>query len=139
MDAKDYISVAHDLCRTGAEAHWRTAANRAYYAAMLVIRDAFQRWGLSPPSQSLVHQLVRQRLFTSRDADVKTIGRLLDELRHLRRLADYDTASLPVFLTDAEAINAVRRARTALTLFDAIDTDLPRRNAVLVEIQRVFP
>jgi hypothetical protein len=106
---------------------------------MLEIRDAFTRWGLSVPPPPVVHDTVRRRLNTSKDADMRLIGRMLDELRHLRRRADYETTNVPQFGSNAEAIAAVRRAEDALSLFDAIDRDAPRRNTILAEIRAVLP
>ena|SRR5437868_4846584 len=139
MDAREFLTVARDTSQRATEAYWRTAASRAYYAVMLVIRDAFLRWGLSKPSPTIVHQSVRQRLYTSRDPDMKTIGRLLDRLRDLRLIADYETTAAPSFATNAEAIVTVQRAEKVLSLFDAIDSHVGRRKAILAEIQRVFP
>jgi hypothetical protein len=139
MRGRDFLAVARDSCRQGTEAHWRTAAGRAYYAAMLEVRDAFTRWGLSVPPPQFVHDVVRRRLYCSRDGDMKMIGQLLDALRALRRLADYQTAPVSQFVSDAQAIAAVRWAENVLSLFDAIDADSPRRTGILAEIRAVLP
>ena len=133
------MTVARDACGRASEANWRTAANRAYYGTMLEIRDAFTRWGLSVPPPAVVHTLVLQRLFTSKDGDMKLVGRMLDDLRRLRRLADYETGVVWQFASKAEALGAVRRAEKALALFDAIDADASRRSTILAEIQAVHP
>jgi hypothetical protein len=106
---------------------------------MLEIRDAFIRWGLSASPPAFVHVSVRQRLYTSKDRDMKLIGQMLDLLRDLRKLADYDTSTLVQFANNAEAVAAVQRADDALALFDAIDVDAPRRNTIAAEIRAVFP
>jgi hypothetical protein len=139
MGGREFLSVARDSSRGPTEAYWRTAAGRAYYAVMLEIRDAFIRWGLSAPPRRVVHVSVRQRLYTSKDGDMKQIAQLLDPLRDLRGMADYDTSALPKFATNAEAVAAFQRAVDALALFDAIDTDLQRRSTIAAEIRAVFP
>jgi hypothetical protein len=139
MDGRDFLPVAQSASRGPSEAYWRTAVSRAYYAVMLELRDAFIRWGLSAPPQPFVHVAVRQRVYTSRDADMKGIGRMLDVLRDLRKLADYDTSTVRQFKDNAEAVAAVQRARDALALLDAIQADQPRRDTIAAEIRAVFP
>jgi hypothetical protein len=139
MDGREFLPVAQGASRGPTEAYWRTAAGRAYYAVMLELRDAFTRWGLSAPPQPFVHVAVRQRVYTSRDADMKRIGRMLDVLRDLRKLADYDTAAVRQFKDNAEAVAAVQRARDALALFDGIEADRLRRDTIAAEIRAVFP
>jgi hypothetical protein len=139
MGGREFLTVARDVCGRGTEAYWRTAAGRAYYAAMLEIRDTFTRWGLSVPPPPVVHDTVRRRLYTSKDVDMKLIGQMLDELRRLRRLADYETTHLPEFASASHAIAAVKRSEDALFLFDAIDGDVQRRNIILAEIRAVLP
>jgi hypothetical protein len=139
MDGKEFLQVAQDCSNRANESYWRTGASRAYYAAMIEILDAFTRWGLSKQPSGSVHQSVRQRLYTSRDTDMKLIGRLIDYLRDLRKLADYEMATQPYFASNHEAATAVQRSTDAISLFSAIDADPVRRNAIQAEIQRVLP
>lgn len=139
MKGRAFLTVARDACQRLSDAYWRTAAGRAYYALMLEIRDAFTAWGLSAPLPSAVHVSVRQRLYTSKDGDIKQIGRTLDHLRDLRKLADYDTSAPIQFATKTEAVAAVQHADDALALFDAIGADVKRRTTIAAEIRAVFP
>ena len=139
MDGREFLPIARDLSQGATEAYWRTAAGRAYYAVMLEIRDAFIRWGLSAPPQRSVHISVRQRLYTSKDGDMKQVAQMLDLLRDLRGMADYETSSPAKFATNVEALAAVQRAVDALALFDAIDANTPRRTTIAAEIRAVFP
>src|SRR5688572_15836389 len=90
MRGKEFIAVARSVSQLPTESDWRTAANRAYFAAMIELRDAFRRWGLSAPPHGSVHQLIRKRIYTSADKDMKQIGIMFDRLLTLRQKADYD-------------------------------------------------
>src|SRR5437764_6462967 len=78
MDGRAFLTVARDNLSGNSEAHWRSAAGRAYYALMLEVRDSLVAWGLSPSTRGGVHQYIRLRVFTSTDADMKRIGQALD-------------------------------------------------------------
>ncbi len=139
MGGRDFLAVAREAARGASEAHWRTAASRAYYALMREVRDAMTSWGLSRPAPSQVHQLVRRRLFTSTDPDAKRIGITLNELRDSRSRADYETDAPHEFAAAAGGRQAVQWAADALKLFDAITADIPRRDTIAAEIRAVLP
>jgi hypothetical protein len=139
MDGRDFLAVARETVRGPTEANWRTTSSRAYYAVMLVLRDSFVRWGLSAAPLASVHQLTQRRLFTSKDGDVKQIGRFLQRLRDSRVIGDYELTGRPEFLTDVEARRMIRTAESALALFDAIQADTLRRDIIAAEIRAVFP
>src|SRR5205085_3173874 len=120
-------------------AHWRTAAGRAYYALLLEIRDAMTSWGISAPNPSQVRQLVRRRLFASSDPDVKRIGIVLDDLRGSRNRADYETAVPHEFVAATGGRQPVQWSTDALTVFDTVAADRPRRDTVTAEIRAVYP
>src|SRR5690348_5967381 len=139
MNGREFLAVARDAARGGTEAYWRTAAGRAYYALMLVLRDAMTGWGLSKPTQNQVHQLVLRRMYVSTDPDMKQIGIWLDELRQARARADYEMSALAEHATDSGARWAIRQAAAALALFDAIEADAPRRSAIAAAIKAILP
>jgi hypothetical protein len=139
MRGREFLAVARELARQTTEAHWRAASGRAYYALLLELRDAMTGWGLSQPVPSQVHQLVSRRLFVSADQDVKQIGIWFDQLRKARGRAEYETWPLVEFASDAGAKWAIQRAADALTLFDAIEADIPRRDAIAAAIKAVLP
>src|SRR4051794_14814347 len=139
MNGRDFLAVAREVIRGATEAHWRTTAGRAYYSLMLVLRDTFVQWGLSAPSRAGVHEIILRRVYTSKDRDMKQIGQWLHRLRDLRVTGDYETDARPEFLSDVEAQRMVQTAQKALALFDAINADVPRRDAIATEIKAVFP
>jgi hypothetical protein len=139
MEGRDFVAVAREAARGPTEAHWRTAASRAYYGLLLEIRDAMTAWGLSRPAPSQVHQLVRRRLFTSTDPDMKRVGIWLDDLRESRSRADYETDAPYEFVSASGGWRAVRWADDALKLFDAINADTQRRATIAAEIRAVLP
>ena len=139
MDGRAFLTVAREVVRGATEAHWRTAAGRAYYALVIELRDAMTRWGLSRPIPSHVHQIVRRRVYASSDADMKQIGRWLDRLRDSRNEADYEMGALVEFATDSGTNGSISRASGALKLLDLILADIPRRDSIAAEIQAVLP
>jgi hypothetical protein len=106
---------------------------------MLEVRDGMTRWDLSPPPLASVHQSVRRRCYATRDVDLKQVGIHLDTLRSHRGVADYETTAAPAFAKSTKAHDLIRIATLALTLFDALDADVPRRVAVYADIQKVNP
>jgi hypothetical protein len=139
MRGRDFLTVAREPVRGSTEAHWRTAAGRAYYAPLLEVRDAMAAWGIRRPVPSQVHQLVRRRLFASTDADSRRIGIALDDLPESRSRADYETSAPHEFSTVAGGRQAVQWSTDALKLFEAILLDQPRRDAISAEIKAVLP
>src|SRR5437899_12670360 len=92
MNGRDYLTVARELAAGPTEAHWRTAAGRAYYALMIECRDALRRWGFVPAARDNVHTFVRLRLTFAAYPDLKKIGDALDRLVQWRNYADYQLA-----------------------------------------------
>src|SRR5438067_13324693 len=117
MQGREFLAVAKEVARGMTEAHWRTAAGRAYYALLLEVRDAMTAWGISRPSPSQIHQLVRRRLFASTDPDAKRIAIALEEWRDSRNRADYETRVPHEFISAAGGHRRVQWATDALQLF----------------------
>src|SRR5687768_9227637 len=90
IDGRAFLDVARDLALGKHEAHWRSAAGRAYYALLLECREALRRWGISSPSGHGVHSFVRLRLLYCPDQGVKNLGYRLERLLKVRNSADYD-------------------------------------------------
>jgi uncharacterized protein (UPF0332 family) len=90
MDAHDYLTLAETLVGGSAEAEWRSAVSRAYYAAFHVARRLFQQCGFTVPRAEKAHTYLAFRLTNSGHAEVQTAGRNLDILRTQRNQADYD-------------------------------------------------
>src|SRR5437870_398756 len=101
---------------------------------MLESREALFRWGFSLTAGKNVHHWVRLCFIYCANADLKVIGRALEELVWLRTRADYDLAS-PLFASAAKARAAIQQAASALALLDQIEAD-PARRAVAISAIR---
>jgi hypothetical protein len=82
FDPLTFLALARDLAAGSAEeANLRTAVSRAYYAIFLVIRD----W-VGLVGRDRVHHKILQVLGRRNQ---QGIGTLLNDLRRLREIADY--------------------------------------------------
>ena len=135
MDGRAFLEVARELASGATEAHWRTAAGRAYYALMLEGRAFLQRWGFAAGPRENVHAFVRLKFMYASDPDLKQVGWALDLLSQLRNEADYQPAS-PGSFTTADRVNlAISDAARAIDLLDQIDGDAARRAAAIASIR----
>src|SRR5437773_4837445 len=123
MIGRRFLDVAVDLVRGTTEAHWRSAAGRAYYALLVEARDLIAQWGLSPPPRDKTHHALRHRFFAANDADLAQVSRDLEALGRTRNSADYDTALPGVFANDSRANDVIRIASAAITLLDAVNAN----------------
>jgi hypothetical protein len=139
MQGRAFLDIAQELANGATEAHWRTAAGRAYYALMLEGRDALLRWSFTIPPRDNVHTFVRLRFTFAGNPDLKHIGYDLDDLSRLRNQADYRLATVGVFALPNTAFDAVDQARAALALLDQVDGDPSRRAAAIAAIQAAWP
>jgi uncharacterized protein (UPF0332 family) len=115
MNWRDYLSLATRLVKENAEADWRTAVSRAYYAAFHTARQLFADLNFSVPRADRAHQYLVFRLSNSGESAVEQAGRNLDTLRRLRNRADYD--GVPA-LTQSQATAAVQLAETIIQELD---------------------
>jgi hypothetical protein len=129
------LTVARDLAAGPAEAHWRAAAGRAYYALFHECLSALQRWGFSLPRRDNAHAVVRLRFTYATSPDVQAIGWSLDGLVQLRNEADYRLAIPGKFATRRLAEHAIDDAHAAIALLDQIDGDPHRRAAAIASIR----
>jgi hypothetical protein len=139
MNGREFLSIARELLRGGTEAHWRSAAGRAYYALFLEARDSLTRWGFAPPPHAQVHHFVRSRLNTPVNPDLRAIGPKFDLLGTLRTKADYRIAVPAEFIDRARAAAAVIDADNAIKRIDQVESDPARRAAVVAALQAAFP
>jgi uncharacterized protein (UPF0332 family) len=115
MNWRNYLFLASRLTTGNAEADWRTAVSRAYYAAFHVARQLFVDLNFVVPRADRAHQYLVFRLSNSGEPSVEQVGRDLDTLRRLRNRADYDEVP-PV--TAAQATAAVQLAETIIRVLD---------------------
>jgi hypothetical protein len=139
MKGRAFLEVARELVQGGTEAHWRSAAGRAYYTIMLECRETLRRWGFIIPGGPGIHNFLRLRLSQTTDADLKRLGNALDRLSQLRNYADYELPASPSFQNSSKANDAIVRATDALTLLDAIERDPARRANATAAIQAAWP
>jgi hypothetical protein len=138
MRGRDFLDTASRLTRMNAESDWRSAIGRAYYALYLECRDALRRWGFAIPPRSS-HRDVYQHISFPNNVDLARIAKAFSNLSSVRNRADYDLAPHWMFASSAATIDAVREARDAITLLDAIDADPARRAQAITDIRAVFP
>ena len=81
MNPRKLLDVAKRLLTRSAEEDWRTAANRSYYAVLLICRDVLAKWGFFAPITDKLHSFVRVRFFLTPNSDLMPIGRLGTVLR----------------------------------------------------------
>jgi hypothetical protein len=121
------------------EAHWRSAAGRAYYALLLEGREALARWGFALPPHHQLHAFARLRFSYAAVPDLKIIGDAVDRLGQLRNRADYDLNPSRWFASSARAHRALTDADAALALLDQIDVDSSRRSLAIAAIRAAWP
>jgi hypothetical protein len=139
MRGKAFLATAQHLLTRPGEADWRMAAVAAYYALMLEGRDALSRWGFAAPAHAAVHAFVRLRFFVPSHADLRAVGRTLDELVRLRNAANYQIAHPGAFATNRAATTALAEAGTAVTLLEQLGADAARQAAARAAIHAAFP
>jgi uncharacterized protein (UPF0332 family) len=116
MDFRDFLPVAAALANGTAEAEWRSATSRGYYAAFHVARRLLLALGFRVPRADRAHGYLWLRLSNAGVPQVQTAGRLLNDLRRERNRADYDDHYT---LIQGKAAQNVRFAEDAIRLFDS--------------------
>jgi hypothetical protein len=82
-----------------------------------------------------VHAWVRLPLVYAADANLKQIGKVLEDLVRLRNQASYDLTPLPQFASPDAAQDAIQEAVDALALLDGIESDPVRQAAAIATIR----
>jgi uncharacterized protein (UPF0332 family) len=87
FDWNKFIELAKNLHLQKTEECFRTAISRVYFGIFCIIRNYK---GYKGYKKSNVHSKVIEALITSEDPNEQEIRKMLDELRRVRNLADYD-------------------------------------------------
>lgn len=127
FDPRDNLRLARDLdsqasgAPTPSEAALRVCYGRAYYSAFLVVRERLARLGFVVPQEGS-HQWVAQKLKTSRDNTLRSLGMQLAAMRHERHHADYDLQDQRPFAPGKGHVAAVRAEQWIRTLDTVTDS-----------------
>jgi uncharacterized protein (UPF0332 family) len=126
MNWRDLLPLAARLAAGTAEADWRSAVSRVYYAAFHIARRLLADLNFTVPRADRAHQYLVFRLSNCGDSTTEQAGRDLETLRRLRNRADYDDAPA---VTQAQAAAAVRLAEGIIRALDAVRLE-PTRTQV---------
>jgi uncharacterized protein (UPF0332 family) len=132
MNWRDFLVLAARLATGSAEAEWRSAVSRAYYAGFHVARRLLSNLRFTVPRADRAHQFLVYRQSNCGEPAVEQAGRDLETLRRLRNRADYDES--PAF-TPPQASAAVQVAEGIIQALDTADQDPVRtriRDAMIV-------
>lgn len=135
MNGRAFLEPARDLIGHATEAHRRSAAGRAYYAAFQEARATLERWGLVVPPRENIHAAVRLRFSYASHPDLRSVGIWLEDLVRLRNEADYRLASPGRFHDEREAKIAIVKASALIDLLDAIEADPIRRAEAIATLR----
>ena len=123
FDPEAWLEVAELCCHTArqaaAEAHLRSALNRAYYAALLVTKRRIeQALGTGAVPRARTHHAIL-RAVRSGGPRFEHIHRVLQRLREFREAADYELRTGPlawntVYSQVQESRNLIRRHLKAI-------------------------
>ena len=133
MTGRDFLPVAFALAADPAEAAWRSAISRAYYAAFHVARELLTDLGFTVAGGSGAHDYLWLRLQNSGDLQVKHAGSDLNALRGQRNKADYE---LRRALAQAIARNEVKVAEQ---IIQTLETAAPEPTCTqITDAMKVF-
>jgi uncharacterized protein (UPF0332 family) len=90
MDPRDFLTLAKSLQSGKAEAEWRTAISRSYYAGFHAARQLLLGWGFQIGRTDQAHVGITRRLAAASVVELATASRELSDLRSKRNAADYD-------------------------------------------------
>lgn len=138
MTGREFLDTARRLTLLTAEADWRSAVSRTYYALYLECREALRRWGFVIPQRGS-HREVGLRLSVPVNVDLNSIAKVFQRLSSERNRADYDLSRQAIFLVATPSINLLGDARKAIALLDAVEADPARLKQAVADIRAAFP
>ncbi|HEY8506037.1 MAG TPA: HEPN domain-containing protein [Gemmataceae bacterium] len=131
MNERDFLALASRLAAGSAEAEWRTAVSRAYYAAFHAARRLLSELGFRVPRADRAHSYLFLRLQNCGEPAVQQAGIALTHLRQTRNHADYD---LHRSFTQPSARDQVQISERILLSLDAARMD-PVRTRITTAIR----
>lgn len=92
FDWLEYFQIAEKFLTQAeyehnSQAYYRSSISRAYYSVFCILRNTKK---LNDSKKGNIHKYLIDLLKKSHNEDEIYIGTILDELRYLRNLADYD-------------------------------------------------
>src|SRR5262245_7223127 len=138
MVGRDFLEVARRLVSGPTEADRRSSVSRSYYSLFIECRDALLRWGFNFPQRDS-HREVQRRFTFPKHPDLNRIADVLSQLVSHRNSADYGMTGARHGFDAAAAADAEAKARSALSVLDALDADPARRAAAVAAIRGALP
>jgi hypothetical protein len=137
MDPRDFLIVAQEMLARGGAAGFRTAVNRAYYAAYNVGVAILADEGVYLAPDTRAHADLREFLRRSGDRMLARVSTELGTLHRQRKRADYDIRASDVEgRSTAEA--AVQMARRLIRNLEEFSGQDPASKQPAVEAMRRF-
>jgi uncharacterized protein (UPF0332 family) len=131
MNGRDFLVTADSLVKGPAEADWRSAVSRAYYAAFHVARELLEGLGFQVPQADRAHKYLVFRLCNCGDAGIQQTGYDLDRLRRNRNQADYE---LGAAISQNTAAARVLLAERIIRVIDTIPALLRSQNTNAMKV-----
>jgi hypothetical protein len=134
MTPRELIDLANDLCEDDREVVWRTAANRAYFAAFHAACELLEHSGFEVPDSEQAHAYLWLRLSNCGHPDISSTGTVLKFLRTTRNVADYKRNET---FTHPQATGQVLAALRVLDLLESVQVS-PQTLARIADAIRVY-
>ncbi len=137
MDPRAFLTVTGNLHASGEEANRRTAVSRAYYALYLTAHQLLKAETLPLHDGPADHRRVPEYLMASGNQEIENVGKVLQDLRHERVLADYRMNESKFNQNLCALIFA--KARQSLNVLDSLDRGAKRVIVANIKAQHNFP
>lgn len=134
MNGTAFLNLALQLASANDEPRLRTAVSRAYYGAFHNTRDLIRDAGIQLPSSEQVHRRILQMLSNAGHPSTREAGKLLDNLKAARNMADYDLVST-AFLGSSGPRLTIDAAKRVLELVHDCRTG-PERETIRVALRQ---
>ncbi len=134
MRSDEFLSLAERLLKIPSEAAYRTAVNRAYYAAFHGGNDFMTKLGFLVSSGPQAHGQLQARANNSGVFEFEKFYKILHRLYDRRRLADYDLSSRE-FHSQATAALWVASAKQGLEIITQCEASEALRQRIRKGVQ----